>query len=189
MDTRNADYKDLCFRKLFTEITLGNAFEKQNLFSLLEKDFYVVTAGKSGNYNSMVGSGGGVGLFLKKPSTWNLFRTDRYTLELIKREQTYTLSYFPSKYKKQVLFLASKSGRDSTKMKEFELTSIHTPSENIAFKEANLIIECQLTAITTPLPNDFYSKESKSYIDEAYKDANEYRKLVFGEIIHLWHRR
>jgi hypothetical protein len=56
----------------------------------------------------------------------------------------------------------------------------------MSFKEAKLIIECKLTAITTPNPNDFYSQESKDYIDEAYKDANEYRKLVFGEITHVW---
>ena len=53
-------------------------------------------------------------------------------------------------------------------------------------KEAKLIIECVLTAITTPDPSDFYSQESKDYIDEAYKDANDYRKLVFGEITHVW---
>ena len=189
MGTRNDDYKDVSFVKLFTEISPEDVFEKYNLFALVEKDFYAVTAGKSGNYNSMIGSGGGFGLFFKKPTTWNLFRTDRYTLELIRKEQTYTLSYFPDEYKKQVLFLASKSGRDSKKMKEVKLRTIRTPSGNISFKEANLIIECQLTAITTPLPTDFYSQESKSYIDEVYKDANDYRKLVFGEITHLWESR
>jgi hypothetical protein len=38
----------------------------------------------------------------------------------------------------------------------------------------------------TPNPNDFYSQESKNYIDEAYIDANGYRKLVFGEITFVW---
>jgi hypothetical protein len=85
-----------------------------------------------------------------------------------------------------MLFLGTKSGRDSEKMKEVELTSVQTPSGNITYKEATLIIECTLTAITTPNPNDFYSQESKDYIDEAYKDTNEYRKLVFGEITHVW---
>jgi len=71
-------------------------------------------------------------------------------------------------------------------MKEVELTSVQTPLGDMSFKEARLIIECVLTAITTPNPSDFYSQESKDYIDEAYKDANEYRKLVFGEITHVW---
>ncbi len=114
------------------------------------------------------------------------FRADRYTLEMIQKEQTYTMSYFPNEYKEQILFLGSKSGRDSEKMKEVELTGIQTPSGDISFKEARLIIECKLTQITTPNPNDFNTQEAKDYINEAYKDRNDYRKYVFGEITHVW---
>jgi len=88
-----------------------------------------------------------------------------------------------------MLFLASKSGRDSEKMKEVELTSLETPSGNMAFKEARLIFECKLTSITTAVPDDFYTEEAKRYIDEAYKEANVYRKLVFGEITYVWTKR
>ena len=105
---------------------------------------------------------------------------------LIEKKQTYTLSYFPDEYKKQVIFLGSKSGRDSEKMKEVELTSVQTPSGNISLKEARLIIECKLTQLTTPTPNDFCTQEAKDYISEVYKDANEHRKYVFGEITHIW---
>ncbi|KAA6306704.1 Flavoredoxin [termite gut metagenome] len=134
----------------------------------------------------MTGSGGGMGLLFKKPTTWCLLRADRYTLELIQKEQTYTLSYFPNEYREQMLFLGSKSGRDGEKMKEARLTSVQTPSGDRSFKEARLIIECKLTQITTPNPNDFYSQEAKDYINEAYKDANDYRNYVFGEITSAW---
>ena len=174
------------FEQLFKQISPEEICDNFNLFELVGKDFYAITAGKKEHYNSMIGSGGGFGLFFKKPTTWCLFRKDRYTLEIIQKEQTYTLSFFPNEYKEQMLFLGRKSGRDSGKMKEVELTSIQTPSGNMSFKESKLIIECTLTAITTPNPDDFYSQESKDYIDEAYKDANEYRKLVFGEITHVW---
>jgi hypothetical protein len=39
-----------------------------------------------------------------------------------------------------MLFLGSKSGRDSKKMKEVELTNVQTPSGDMSFKEARLII-------------------------------------------------
>jgi flavin reductase (DIM6/NTAB) family NADH-FMN oxidoreductase RutF len=82
------------------------------------------------------------------------------------------MSYFPDEYKKQVLFLGSKSGRGSEKMKEVELTSVQTPSGNISFKEAGLIIECKLIQITPPQNvDDFYTQEAKDYINEAYKEA------------------
>ena len=174
------------FDQLFKEISAEELCDKFNVFTLVGKDFYAITAGKKDHYNSMIGSGGGLGLLFKKPTTWCLLRKDRYTLEMIQKEQTYTLSYFPNEYKEQMLFLGHKSGRDSEKMKDVALTSIQTPSGDMSFKEAKLIIECVLTAITTPDPSDFYSQESKDYIDEAYKDANDYRKLVFGEITHVW---
>jgi hypothetical protein len=71
-------------------------------------------------------------------------------------------------------------------MKEFKLTSVQTPSGDMSFKEARLIIECKLTALTTANPNDYYTQEAKDAINEAYKEANVYRKFVFGEITHVW---
>jgi len=183
-ETNPVNVKELNFDQLFRQISPEEICD--NVFVLVGKVFPVITAGKEDYYNSMTGSGGGLGLLFKKPTTWCLLRADRYTLEMIQKEQTYTMSYFPDEYKKQVLFLGSKSGRDSEKMKEVELTSVQTPCGDMSFKEARLIIECKLTEITTPNPNDFYSQEAKDAINEAYKEESDYRKYVFGEITHVW---
>ncbi|WP_321332589.1 flavin reductase [uncultured Bacteroides sp.] len=172
------------FNQLFKQIIPEEISD--NVFTLVGKVFPVITAGKEDHYNSMIGSGGGLGFLFKRPTTWCVLRADRYTLEMIQKEQTYTMSYFSDEYKEQILFLGSKSGRDSEKMKEVELTSVQTPSGDISFKEARLIIECKLTQITTLNPNDFCTQEAKDYINEAYKEPNDYRKYVFGEITHIW---
>ena len=182
--TKPINVIEINFDQLFKQISPEEI--NDNVFTLVGRDFFAVTAGKEEHYNSMIGSGGGLGMLFKKPTTWCLIRADRYTLELIQKEQTYTMSYFPNEYKEQILFLGSKSGRDSEKMKEVELTSIQTPSGDISFKEARLIIECKLTALTTANPNDFCTQEAKDTINEAYKEANVYRKFVFGEITHVW---
>jgi flavin reductase (DIM6/NTAB) family NADH-FMN oxidoreductase RutF len=179
--------KTMNFEQLFKQISAEEISD--DVFTLVGKIFPIITAGKSDNYNSMVASGGGMGVLFRKPTTWCIFPTNRYTLELIQKERTYTLSYFADEYRKQALFLGSKSGRDSDKMKEVELTSVQTPSKNISFKEAKLIIECKLTAITTPNFDDFCTQESKDYLSEAYTDAGEIRKFVFGEITHVWVKR
>jgi flavin reductase (DIM6/NTAB) family NADH-FMN oxidoreductase RutF len=176
--------KEMNFDQLFSKISPEEISD--SVFTLLGKDFTVITAGKEDHYNSMTGSGGGLGLLFMKPTTWCILRADRYTLEMIQKEKTYTMSFFPNEYKEQILFLGSKSGRDSQKMKEVELTSVQTPSGDMSFKESRLIIECKLTALTTASPDDFYTQETKDYINEAYKEANVYRKLVFGEITHVW---
>ncbi|MDR2650749.1 MAG: flavin reductase [Prevotellaceae bacterium] len=175
---------DKSFDQLFKQISPEEI--NDDVFTLAGKVLPVITAGKSEHYNSMTGSGGGFGMLFRKPVTWCIFRTDRYTLELIQKEQTYTVSYFPDEYKKQILFLGSKSGRNSEKMKEVELTSVQIPSGNMSFKEARLIIECKLTQITTPNIDDFYIQEDKDYLNEAYKEASNYRKYVFGEITSVW---
>jgi flavin reductase (DIM6/NTAB) family NADH-FMN oxidoreductase RutF len=176
--------KEKNFNQLFKQISPEEISD--NVFTLAGKDFYVITAGKQNYYNSMTGSGGGMGVLFKKPTAWCVLQTTRYTLELIRKEQSYTISYFPEEYKKQMLFLGSKSGRESGKMKEVELISVQTPSGDISFKEARLILECRLTQITTPDPEDFCNREAKDYINEVYKDPNEIRKYVFGEITHVW---
>ena len=72
-------------------------------------------------------------------------------------------------------------------MKEVELTAIQIPSGNICFKEARLIIECRLTQVTSPKPDDFYKPEAKDWIKEAaYSQANDHRKYIFREITHVW---
>ncbi len=125
----------------------------------------------------------------KKPATWLIFPSNRYTLELIKAEQAYTLSFFADKYKEQFMVLGQKSGRDSDKMQEVALTTIETPLRNMAFEEAHLIIECKLMQVTTILADDFYSEEAKAYLAEAYTAPGEVRQYVFGEIIGVWEKK
>jgi flavin reductase (DIM6/NTAB) family NADH-FMN oxidoreductase RutF len=175
---------EMNFDQLFKQISPEEISD--NVFTLVGKVFPVITAGRQNHYNSMTASGGGLGMIFKKPTTWCILQASRYTLEIIQKEQTYTMSYFPDEYKEQVLFLGSKSGRYSEKMKEVGLTSVQTPSGNMSFKEARLIIECKLTELTTPVPGDFYTQEAKDYIKEAYKEASDYRKYLFGEITHVW---
>ncbi|MGB7987338.1 MAG: flavin reductase [Terracidiphilus sp.] len=175
---------ELNFEQLFKQISPEEISD--DVFTLVGKVFPVITAGKKDYFNSMTASGGGMGILFRKPTTWCILQTGRYTLELMQKEQTYTLSYFPDEYKKQVMFLGSKSGRDSEKMKEVELTSVQTPSGNMTFKEARLIIDCNLTQITAPDLNDFYSQEAREYVNEVYNDPKEFRKFVFGEITHVW---
>lgn len=175
------------FEQIFKQIAPEEITD--NVFVLAGKVFPIITAGKEGRYNSMTGSGGGFGLLFKKPTTWCIIRADRYTLELIQKEQTYTISYFPDDYKEQILFMGSKSGRDSGKMKEVALTGVQTPSGDWSFKEARLIFECKLTALTTANPDDYCAQEAKDAINEAYTEANVYRKFVFGEITRVWVRR
>jgi hypothetical protein len=81
------------FDQLFKQISPEEICD--NVFTLAGNDFFAITAGKEDHYNSMIGSGGGWGFFSRNPLPGVLFESDRYTLEMIQKEQTYTMSYFP----------------------------------------------------------------------------------------------
>jgi len=172
------------FNQLFNQISPEEI--NDSIFTLVGKDYLTITVGDENRCNSMVGSGGGLGVLFKKPVAWCVLRSDRYTLELIQEMQTYTISYFPNQHREQMLFLGSKSGKGSNKMKESGLNTIQTPLGNMSFKEARLIIECKLMQITTPEIDDFYTQEAKDYLKEAYKQASDIRKYVYGEITCVW---
>jgi flavin reductase (DIM6/NTAB) family NADH-FMN oxidoreductase RutF len=175
------------FEELFQPIEVAELTD--NVFKLVGKDFTVITAGDSVSYNSMTASWGGQGILFEKPVTWCFLRASRYTLEMIKKETSYTMSYFDDKYKEQVVFFGSKSGRNTDKMKETALTHVLTPSGNSSYKEARLIFECKLTGITTVNPDDFCEQADKDFVIEGYNDAKAYHKIVFGEITNIWIRK
>lgn len=175
------------FEQQFNQITAEEI--PDDVFTLFGKIFPVVTVRTPESCNAMVASGGGMAVHFRKPSTWLLFPSNRYTLELIKKEQAYTLSFFPDSHREQFMFLGRKTGRGTDKMKEVKLTVMETPLGNMAFEEARLIIECKLTQITTANVEDFYSEESRAYLANAYSDPGEIRQYVFGEIIGIWAKK
>lgn len=185
----DTDVKNKSFDDLFQNIDPTEI--KDNVFKLVGQDYSVITAGTDSAYNSMTASYGGWGQLFEKPTTWCILNANRYTLEFIKQEKKYTMSYFPDQFKEQVIAFGSKSGRNSDKMKETQFTSVKTPNGNLSYKEAKLIIECKLVEITETNPNDFYTDESKGFIEKGIKDGNgkEYHKLVFGEITNVWIRK
>lgn len=174
------------FDELFKSIPASEISE--NVFKLVGTDYTVITAGTETDYNSMVASWGGFGILFNKPTTWCMLRANRYTLEYMKKTEIYTMSYFDDVYKEQIMLFGTKSGRDSEKMKEHTLNEVKTPSGSMSYKEAKLIIECKLTEITTVSPKDYYSEEGKQFVIDAYKEAKDYHKLVFGEITGVWIR-
>jgi flavin reductase (DIM6/NTAB) family NADH-FMN oxidoreductase RutF len=161
----------------------------EDAFKLIGEDFAVLTAGDSSQYNSMVAGWGGWGVIFSKPSTFLMLRSNRYTLELMRKKQTYTMAFFDEEYKPDIMEFGKSSGRDSdAKMKDTKLTAVQTPAGNMTFKESKLIIECKLVQVTTVSPDDFYTEESKKFITDAYAEVKGYHKVVFGEITDVWVR-
>ncbi|MCC8188320.1 MAG: flavin reductase [Bacteroides sp.] len=173
------------FSDLFKQIDPKDIPE--DVFTLVNKDFTVLTGGTPELYNSMIASWGGWGTLFDKPATWCFLRSNRYTLGLIRKEKGYTMSYFEEEYKEEIMPFGMQSGGD--KMKHTRLTAVQTPAGNMTFKEAKLIIECELFEVTTVSPDDFETEEAREFVVAAHAETKDYHKIVFGEITNVWVRK
>lgn len=182
--TAKVDVSGKSFDELFTEV--APAEFDQNIFKLVNQDYTVITAGTIPAHNSMIASWGGYGILFNKPASWCFLRANRYTLTKMRETQTYTLCYFPEAYKPEIMPFGTSSGRDSNKMEQTTLTPVSTPDGLPAWKEAAVIFECTLSAVTTIDKNDFYTEEGQTFVQEGFDDAKDWHKFVFGEITHLW---
>lgn len=175
------------FDELFVEIDAKDI--EGDVFTLVGENFGILTAGKPGRENAMVTSWGGWGIVFGKPGMFHFLRSNRYTLEKMREEQYYTVSFFADAYKEDIMPLGMQSGRDTDKMKQTKLTAVRTPDGNPAWKEADLIVECRLAEVTTVAAEDFYNAEDRQFVEEAYAETGEYHKLVLSQITHVWSRK
>ena len=180
------DFKNVKFEELFQKVNPENF--NDNVFVLLN-NAGVLTSGNDKDFNSMTIGWGGWGIHFGEPAAWCFLRANRYTLEFIRKTKTYTISFFNKDYEKNVMHFGKSSGRNTDKMKTHELNSVFTPLNNISYKEANIIIECELMSITTVNPKDYYFENNKQFIEKAFHEAKDYHKMVFGKITGIWARK
>lgn len=176
------------FEELYKSIDPNDL--KYNVYQLLNQDWSVITAGGDNDYNSMIASWGGFGVIFNKNVAWQFLNSSRYTLAKMREYKTYTLSFIDTTYNKQKLILGTKSGKDTDKMKEIQLTAVKTPAGNYAYKEAYLIIELTLEGIQELDPNCFNDEKDKQFLREAKeKNGTGYHQFITGVVTNIWVRK
>lgn len=154
-----------------------------NINKLWLKQWFLLTCGdyKKKHYNTMTVAWGTCGIMWNKPIAMVVVRPTRYTYEFINKYDTFTLCAFNKKYRKDLLLLGNKSGRDGDKIAETGLTiqasrKVAAPS----FNEAELIIECQKIYWDDFIPEHFLD----ATIDKNYP-LKDYHRFFFGEILNI----
>ena len=112
------------------------------IFDQFDKKWALLTAGKTDNFNSMTISWGGLGTLWNKPVATVYVRTSRYTHDFMDTNDYFSISFYPEQYRKSLVVLGSKSGRDMDKMRASGLTPKKT-GETISFEEAETTIICR----------------------------------------------
>ena len=97
----------------FREISVEEL--KDNPFTLINKDWMLITAGNREKHNTRTASWGGVGELWGRYVSTIYIRPQRYTLEFVEREDYYSLCFFGPEYRQALNLCGSKSGREVDK--------------------------------------------------------------------------
>lgn len=150
---------------------------KENIISLFDDNWSLITAGDEKGYNTMTASWGGIGELWNKDVCFIFIRPQRYTYEFVEKNDLFTVSFYGKEYKKALSFCGTKSGRDYDKAKETGLTPLFIDG-TVSFEEAKLTLVCRKIAFQDMKPDGFVDKT----IDNNYKDG-DYHRIYVGEII------
>ena len=159
----------------FREISVEQL--KDNPFTLINKDWMLITAGDAEKHNTMTASWGGVGELWGKYVSTIYIRPQRYTLEFVEREEYYSLCFFGPEYRQALSLCGSKSGRDVDKDAATGLTPCFDQAAPY-YEQARLVFLCR----------KLYRQdmEESAFLDKGLLEkwyANDLHPMLIGEII------
>ncbi len=128
------------------------------LIDMIGNQWMLITSGNIDSFNMMTASWGFLGYIWGYPAAMCVVRPTRYTKEWLDKTHSYTLTFFPDKYKKILAELGSKSGRNMDKMHDSGLTPIQLPTGDVSYQEATLTIVCRVAYSQAMTQSSFIDK-------------------------------
>ena len=159
----------------FREISVEQL--KDNPFTLINKDWMLITAGDGEKHNTMTASWGGVGELWGKYVSTIYIRPQRYTLEFVEREEYYSLCFFGPEYRQALSLCGSKSGRDVDKDAATGLTPCFDQAAPY-YEQARLVFLCRKLYRQDREESAFLVK---GLLEKWYD--NDLHRMFIGEIV------
>ncbi len=150
----------------------------QNPFTLIDDDWFLLTAGDFDSFNTMTASWGGMGILWNKPVVFCFVRPHRYTYKFMESNEFFTMSFFNKNFREALNLCGKVSGRQTDKMKATGLKPIASPQGTIFFEQAKLMLECRKLYFSDIIPENFIlDKINANY------PKKDYHRMYIGEII------
>lgn len=161
----------MCFREITAEELNMNPFTK------IGKEWLLITAGNEEKCNTMTASWGAMGVMWGKNAVTVYIRPQRYTKEFVDKDGVFTISVLSEKYRKELNYCGTVTGRDKEKIKEAGLTPYFIEG-TAAIKEADMIMVCRTMYHDHIKPECFDIKEN----DKKWYSNKDYHTMYIAEI-------
>ena len=145
-------------------------------FEKFNRQWAIVTAGNKDSFNGMTISWGSMGTVWGKSVITVYVRPDRYTFEFMKKNDRFTVSFFPEEKRKALDVMGSLSGRDTDKVREAGLHAEEIDG-TMTYEEAGEIFVCRKIYMEQ-LNYDEVPEEGK----RIYQNGIRPHYLIMGEV-------
>ncbi len=151
----------------------------ENVFTLFDDCWALITAGTESAYNTMTASWGGLGVLWNRPVATIYVRPQRYTYAFLEKNDWFTLSFLPEELREVLAYCGSASGRDGDK---FAACGIHPAFSGQGapyVQEARLVLVCR---------KRYWNDLDPAHMDELGLDNYEnhdYHRMYIGEIVQV----
>lgn len=147
------------------------------VFEQLYRQWALLTAGSIERYNAMTINWGGFGTLWQKPTVTVYVKPARYTHDFMMEQEHFSVSFFPERYHKDLVYLGTTSGRQKDKLSQTSLT----PKEwgnAVVYPEASITLVCRkiysLPMAAHGIPQDIVGK---------YYQTDAPHTIFFGEVV------
>ena len=149
-----------------------------NIYEPLKRGLCLITAGNINDFNTMTIGWGTIGCLWSKPVFIAYVKQNRYTFEFTENNEYFTISFYDEKYRKEMGYLGSKSGRDTDKVKDVNFHPV-----SIEGIDAVSFIEAKHTIVCKKIYCDDFNDSVLNEIKERYYKDEPYHRFYIGEII------
>jgi flavin reductase (DIM6/NTAB) family NADH-FMN oxidoreductase RutF len=149
-----------------------------NVFELIDKEWFLITAGSNESNNCMTASWGSLGILWNKPVASCFIRPVRNTYGYVEKYDAFTLSFFDRKFRSILNYCGSKSGRDVDKVAATGLIPLIRDKRFIYYEQARLVLCCRKIYFQDLIPGNFLDPG----IEKHYPNK-DYHRLFMGEIV------
>lgn len=158
----------------------------QNVFREVGKEWMLITAGSTDDFNTMTASWGTFGVLWGRNVAICFVRPTRHTFGYIEGAPYFTLSFFGADHHETLMYCGTHSGRDVDKAAETGLSPIDVRDLDggidgtaVAFDEARLVFVCRKLYHDKFDPRLFADET----IDQEIYPQRDHHTMYIGEIV------